>query len=162
MHRSIAPSIFTSIALGRLARLAALALAIAIIFSLSVFAQPAYADRCQPEELVTGGGTSPIPESASPVCLVTDELVYPLVGCDSVPTPLRTCVDQISKNPDGTATIVVQRAPDTPQYLLTIAQEAPGTTTRLLYFGLQTADPIGTYEGVTGTPFPCKYCELPL
>ena len=60
----------------------ALVLVAALILTLVAFAsapQPAYADRCQPEELVTGR-ESPIPEKYSPVCMV----LYP---CEFVLEP---------------------------------------------------------------------------
>lgn len=61
----------------------------AVAASLALSA-PASADRCQPEELVTGPGTSPIPEEQDPRCAVMDGFVYPNLDCDS--TTLNSCV----------------------------------------------------------------------
>ncbi len=77
-------------------RLAALALAVSVVaaFSLlSVAAPPAHADRCQPEELVTGSGTSPIPEDRDPRCFVMDTFFYSTVVCDD--TKFRNCLSTL-------------------------------------------------------------------
>lgn len=72
--------------------------ALAILaFTLTVLAvaapTPALADRCQPEELVTGSGTSPVPEDGDPRCPVMDAVVYDNVVCDD--TTLRRCIDTV-------------------------------------------------------------------
>jgi len=43
---------------------------------------PAFADRCQPEEIIGQPGI--IPEEQNPVCIVLDAAVYPLLGCDHI------------------------------------------------------------------------------
>lgn len=115
-----------------MAVLAALVLAMSAAMSLTVLTQPAHADRCQPEELIPGYGTSPVPEEASPLCLVMDELVYPLVGCTGTAAD---CMESIRKDPDGTVTIVIDRAPNTPGYALNVAKDAVPTTIRLVRYG---------------------------
>jgi hypothetical protein len=43
---------------------------------------PAHADRCQPEELITGAGSSPVDERDHPACYVLINYVYPFVCRD--------------------------------------------------------------------------------
>jgi hypothetical protein len=54
-------------------------------------AAPAQADRCQPEELITGSGTSPIPDEDDPRCWVMDGFVYPNIDCDN--TTGQRCIE---------------------------------------------------------------------
>lgn len=75
-----------------IARLGVLAFACLALAGLSVAqAEPARADRCQPEELVLGSGNSPYREEDSPICYVMLGYVYPTLGCDS--ETLITCVN---------------------------------------------------------------------
>lgn len=121
---------------------AVLVLLTASITAMSVRADHAYADRCQPEELITGSGTSPIPEDSSPVCVVTDELLYPLVDCTST---LAECLMQVQQDPTGTATTVAANAPEIPTYLNNVATQLPPTTVDFIRF--VASDPVGlTYQ----------------
>ena len=58
---------------------------------------PAFADRCEPSELIIrqipgmGGYEEPLEESDKPHCTVMDRFVYPALGCDSS-TTLVSCV----------------------------------------------------------------------
>lgn len=63
-------------------------------------AQPAHADRCQPEELVIGSGNSPYAEESSYFCDVMLGTVYPALtryGCDS--TTLLRCINGMTPAP---------------------------------------------------------------
>jgi hypothetical protein len=103
-----------------------LTLALAPLMALAAMtavAPAAHADRCQPEELAQQQGL--IPEPANPVCLVTDEVVYPLLGCPP-PTTLMTCQTSIGK--------ITSNAPKAPQYVLNAAFKAPETTKNFTFF----------------------------
>lgn len=125
---------------GRRSRLAdtptltLLILTVGLMLVFTVGAEPAHADRCQPEELVTGSGSSPIPESADPKCPVMDELVYPLVGCPPAPATLPDCVMKVSGNPAGTATTIVGNAPNAPTYAQNAAFGTVRSTANLAFF----------------------------
>lgn len=66
------------------------ALLLTVLLTLGMFgiSAPAYADRCQPEELVTGPGTGLLPEEKNPVCQLLIDNVYTPIGCDG---PLAQC-----------------------------------------------------------------------
>lgn len=55
-------------------------------------ASPAFADRCEPEEIVLGPNTSPINEADNPVCTVAFFYVYPFICADSGYNPPRTLI----------------------------------------------------------------------
>jgi hypothetical protein len=76
---------------------ALLAVSVALVVPIAA-AGPAAADRCQPEELVLGPGNAPLPENATPVCAVMNNVVYPTVGCKQTPT-LIACVNKLTPNP---------------------------------------------------------------
>lgn len=76
---------------------ALLAVSVALVVPIAA-AGPASADRCQPEELVLGPGNAPLPEDATPVCAVMNDVVYPTVGCNATPT-LIACVNKLTPNP---------------------------------------------------------------
>jgi len=60
---------------------------------------PAYADRCQPEELTPiGAGGSPVDERDNPACVVVDTYLYPYVCPGGQPKPLGACLQTL--NPD--------------------------------------------------------------
>jgi hypothetical protein len=101
---------------------------------LTAGAEPAHADRCQPEELVTGPNSSPIPESADPKCPVMDELVYPLIGCPPAPATLPNCVMQVAGNPAGTATTIVGNVPNAPTYARNAAAGTMTNTVNFVFF----------------------------
>lgn len=71
--------------------------AVAIALIGVTTAEPAYADRCEPEELVLGPGTSPIDERDHPLCYVLINYVYPQV-CDDY-TTLATCLGSFNPQP---------------------------------------------------------------
>lgn len=123
--------------------IALLLLVLLILATLMVGAQPAHADRCQPEELIPGFGASPVPENASPICLVADEVLYPLIGCDTDATnTLQMCAASLGAD---TAFTVVDRAPNLPGYLSSAATKAPGVTRNLVVFTTGTgADAFAT------------------
>jgi hypothetical protein len=83
-----------------LQRLAALTMAtgLTMVPMIASAAGPAHADRCEPEELVLGAGTSPINENDNPVCWATINYVYPFI-CDDFTTAV-TCAGSISPNPN--------------------------------------------------------------
>ena len=57
--------------------------ALAWTVSLGTVAEPAHADRCQPEELVLGSGNSPLgSDSGDPRCPIMQAVVYDTVTCD--------------------------------------------------------------------------------
>ena len=71
--------------------------AAALLTPLGFAGTPAHADRCQPEELVLGPGTSPVDERDNPVCVVLLQYVYPAVCRDYVTAP--RCLQSIALNP---------------------------------------------------------------
>ncbi len=78
----------------RAAAVVALLLAAAATLLLGPAAQPAQADRCQPEEIVLGNGNSPMQEEDSPVCWVMLPYVYPSLSCDR--TSMMSCVNTLN------------------------------------------------------------------
>jgi hypothetical protein len=98
-------------------------------------AAPAHADRCQPEELVGVAGV--VPEPANPVCLVADEIVYPLLGCPQ-PTTLMGCQTSIAQ--------IRTNAPNVPSYALNAAFKAPGTVVNFVTFAGTVARVCVTYD----------------
>lgn len=73
----------------------------------------AKADRCQPSEIVTGGGTSPIDERDDPVCAVMDQYVYPFVCPSPAKQPLLpNCIQNLRPNPNYRPPLVPQYNPD--------------------------------------------------
>lgn len=75
------------------------ALLLAILFTVAP-AQPAHADRCQPEEFVLGSGNSPYGEDDSAFCDVMIGQVYPRLvqfGCDS--STLLRCINGMTPSP---------------------------------------------------------------
>lgn len=56
----------------------------------------AYADRCEPEEIVLGPNTSPIDERDNPACTALFFYVYPFICASSGTTPPSTLA-----GPDG-------------------------------------------------------------
>lgn len=76
-------------------------------------APAAHADRCQPSEIVIGGGTAPVDERDDPVCAVADQYVYPFVCPSPSPQPLLpNCVQNIDPNPNYRPPLVPQYNPD--------------------------------------------------
>lgn len=139
---------------GRLARLTGLAAAVAL--SIPIFGvTPAYADRCQPEELAQVPGI--IDENANPVCLVMDQIVYPLIGCPPPPAPTGTlmgCVNArvaaFQADPAGAAAALAANSQNLPQYVQNALAAAPGTTQNFVLY-LTTRDDfvfavVGTIE----------------
>lgn len=98
--------------LSRLSLLLMLTLiATATMFSLSP--GEARADRCQPSEIVIGGGTAPVDERDDPVCAVADQYVYPFVCPSPSPQPLLpNCVQNIDPDPNYRPPLVPQYNPD--------------------------------------------------
>lgn len=79
-------------------RLASLVVATAAAVSpLGLAGTPAHADRCEPEELVLGGGTSPIDERDHPLCSVMLQYVYPMICADY--TTAVSCTQTFRLNP---------------------------------------------------------------
>lgn len=80
-------------------RIASLAVATATVFAPLAIgaATPAHADRCEPEELVFGAGTSPIDEADHPLCSVMLQYVYPAI-CSNY-TTLLLCTQTVRLNP---------------------------------------------------------------
>lgn len=113
---------------------------------LLIEASPAHADRCQPEELVTGPGSAPIPESADPKCPAFNEFVYPLVGCEETPT-FAKCMSQVQADPAGTAQTTIGNVPNTPTYAVNTVS---GTNSALKQFPAAAADAACVAAG--GTP----------
>jgi hypothetical protein len=119
----------------------ALALLTSASFALIVpiaAAAPAHADRCQPEELDPVGITGIVPEPANPVCLVADEIVYPLLGCPP-PTTLMGCQTSVAQ--------IRTNAPNVPAYALNAAFKAPGTAVNFVTFAGTVARVCVTYDG---------------
>lgn len=86
-------------------RIGTLLMLIAVASAMMVVSpQPAYADRCNPEELVFGPDNPIIPEEDNPVCQVLIRFVYPL-ACDDYST-LANCVDSL-KAADYPCSVVV-------------------------------------------------------
>lgn len=87
-------------------RLAAVVMATAtLLVPLTLGAStPAYADRCEPEELVLGAGTSPIDERDSPVCYVLLNYTYGFICNDF--TTLNTCLQSRDPDPNYRPSIV--------------------------------------------------------
>lgn len=75
----------------------ALATGMAFVPMIATSAGTAHADRCEPEELVLGAGTSPIDERDHPACYVLINYTYPFV-CDNF-TTLVTCLGSINPDP---------------------------------------------------------------
>jgi hypothetical protein len=75
----------------------ALATGMAFVPMIATTAGTAHADRCEPEELVLGPGTSPIDERDNPVCFVLVNYTYGFV-CDD-PTTLNTCLQSVNPDP---------------------------------------------------------------
>lgn len=133
---------------------------IASIMALTVqaVAMPsAWADRCQPEELVSGpgpeGGASFMPEDASPFCLYMDGVVYPLVNCNNSTAndTLMECVNQMTGDPFNTSQALVTNSGQVPSDLVTSTGQAPQTLTSLLaWLGTAATAPEATFA-----PFYC-------
>ncbi len=75
---------------------------LAYAVSLGAVAEPAMADRCQPEELVLGPGNSPLGhDDTDPRCPIMQAALYDQVSCDQ--TTFVKCVNSLSAA--GTATM---------------------------------------------------------
>lgn len=97
---------------ARLALAACLTLLVSIAMTF-VGVGEARADRCQPSEIVIGGGTAPIDERDDPICAVMDQYVYPFVCPSPSPQPLLpNCVQNIDPNPNYRPPLVPQYNPD--------------------------------------------------
>jgi hypothetical protein len=75
---------------------AAASLALLVAAAATPATDVALADRCQPEEIVTGPGTSPIPESSDPRCPIMDAYVYPRLACRDK-TKFMNCVNTLDE-----------------------------------------------------------------
>lgn len=104
---------------------AAFFVALLSISTLTFTGSAAHADRCQPEELPPLNQQGIVPESANPVCLVTDNVLYPLLGCPQ-PTTLMGCQTSIGK--------IVSNTPNAPTYALNAAAATPGTAVNFTFF----------------------------
>lgn len=92
-------------------RLGRIAVACAVVATtLLLPATPAAADRCQPEELVLGPGTSPVDERDNPVCVVLLQYVYPFLCSDF--TTLPRCVQSLDPNTGYRPPLVPAYDPD--------------------------------------------------
>lgn len=109
-------------------RLAAVVMATGVAFvpMLATTAGTAHADRCQPEELVFGAGSSPIDERDHPGCVVLINYVYPLV-CDNF-TTLATCMQSISPNPGYRPGLVLYQPDPNRVYCGLYTYAVPGGT----------------------------------
>ena len=72
--------------------------------------QPAAADRCEPEELVLGAGTSPIDENDHPACVILLNYVYPFICRDT--TTLLNCAFSRRLDPNYRPPLIPTYAPD--------------------------------------------------
>lgn len=117
-------------------------LTVVLSYSFLAASPPAFADRCQPEELIGQPGI--IPENANPVCLVMDEVTYPLLGCP-LPTTLATCRDKViaafTSDPVAASRALAANAQQIDDYAQSTAAKAPQTADNLVVFGQTTAGP---------------------
>lgn len=89
--------------------------AVAVLSGALVVAAPApaFADRCQPEELTPiGPGGSPVDERDNPVCVAIDTYVYPVICPDDQPKPLGQCLQTLRLNPSYRPPLVPTYSPD--------------------------------------------------
>ncbi len=80
-----------------MARRTAIAVAVTLVAGsfLVLTPAPAHADRCQPEELIPGFGTSPIDERDTPVCFVMDTWVYPFLCRNATNPNPQNCINNL-------------------------------------------------------------------
>lgn len=104
-------------ALSKLRRRAALATLMGALFASPLVTQPAHADRCEPEELVLGPGTSPIDERDHPLCAAMFQYVYPFVCTGSTgqqpPQTLLICLQNLDVDPSYRPSLIPSYSPST-------------------------------------------------
>lgn len=93
---------------------------------------PAYADRCEPEELVLGPNSSPIDERDSPACTVLFAYVYPFICSpdgQAPPVGLLACPTSLSINPNYRPPLIPPYNPDTGRLTCNLVRFASPSTT---------------------------------
>lgn len=102
----------------------------------------AYADRCEPEEIVLGPDTSPIDERDNPACTVLFSYVYPFI-CSPDGTPPSTligangCTSNISLRPTYVPPLIPPYNPQAGRLVCNLVLYANPNGTCLF-----TADPV--------------------